>query len=421
VESAQASRPPVQKLVDRVAAVFVPVVLVIGGITFFFWYLWLPEDALMTALVRLVAVLVIACPCAMGLATPTAIVVGTGRGAELGILFRSGLALERAQRLDTVVLDKTGTLTQGRPSVTDIVVASSSEEEDVLRLAGSLERGSEHPLATAIVKYVESRLGDVQDPDEMISVEGRGVRGRVGGQEVLVGGEELLRQNGIDLDDLASDAKRLAAEARTLVYVAFDGELKGILGLLDIVREEAVEAVQELQRMSLSVALVTGDHESTARVIGREVGIDELRAEVRPLQKAEYVAQLQREAMHVAMVGDGINDAPALARADVGIAMGSGTDVAMETADVTLMRGDLRGVPQAIRLSRRTMRTIRENLFWAFGYNVVLIPVAAGVLYPFVWLPDVLRELHPILAALAMAFSSVSVVTNSLRLKRASL
>jgi Cu+-exporting ATPase len=419
VEQAQASKAPIQRLADRVAAVFVPAVITIALVTFGIWYFLVPAADFTTALVRLVAVLVIACPCAMGLATPTAVMVGTGKGAEHGILFRNSGALERAHQLTAIVLDKTGTLTAGAPKVTDIHVVAGVSKERALALAASAERGSEHPLGESIVLAANSEGLELSKPDEFESLTGRGVRASIQGQDVLIGNQHLMEEASVTLNGLAEHAERLQAEAKTAMWLAVDGQAQGVIAVADTLKEGSIEAVESLHQMGLKVAMITGDNQATADAIAAAVGIDIVFAEVQPGDKAEYVSRLQQEGQVVGMVGDGINDAPALAQADVGLAIGTGTDVAMETADVTLMRGDLRSVPQALRLSRATIRTIKQNLFWAFGYNSVLIPIAAGALYPLTSLPVFLRQLHPILAALAMAFSSVSVVTNSLRLKRA--
>jgi Cu+-exporting ATPase len=415
VEDAQASKAPIQRLADQVAAVFVPAVIVAALATFLVWMFLAPDADFTAALIRLVAVLVIACPCAMGLATPTAIMVGTGRGAERGILFKNSEALEKAHRLTAVVLDKTGTITRGEPDVTDII---AQQQADVLRLAASAERGSEHPLGAAIVRAAQAQGLALAEPQAFSAMAGRGIRAEVEGRQVLVGSLTMMREQGVALNGLAGDAERLQNEAKTAMWVAVDGEAAGVIAVADTIKEGSREAIATLKRMGLHVAMITGDNEATARAIAAEAGVDEVFAEVLPGEKAAYVRRLQEQRYVVAMIGDGINDAPALAQADVGVAIGTGTDVAMETADVTLMRGDLRSAPEALRLSRATINTIRENLFWAFGYNTILIPVAAGVLYPFAWAPDILRQLHPILAAFAMAFSSVSVVTNSLRLRR---
>ncbi len=415
VREAQGSKAPIQRLADRVAGVFVPVVIGVALLTFAVW--WGVGGDFTAAMIRLVAVLVIACPCALGLATPTAIMVGTGRGAEMGILFKNSAALETAHRLEVVVLDKTGTLTKGRPEVTDVVVSDAGHPETLLRWAASAERGSEHPLGEAVVAEAEARAVPLADPEEFEAIPGRGVRATVEGRRVLVGKPEWVEGEGVGLDGLVGEVERLRGLARTVVAVAVDGEAAGLLGIADALKEGSVEAVAELHRLGLEVVMLTGDNRRTAEAIARQVGIDRVVAGVLPADKAEEVGRLQEGGRLVAMVGDGINDAPALARADVGIALGTGTDVAMETADVTLMRGDLRSVPRALALSRATMRVIKQNLFWAFFYNVILIPVAAGVLYPFPVVPEILRQLHPVLAAFAMATSSVTVVTNSLRLR----
>jgi Cu+-exporting ATPase len=417
VQQAQGSRAPIQALADRVAAVFVPAVLGIALVTFVVW--WGVVGAGFTpALIRTVAVLVIACPCALGLATPTALMVGTGKGAENGILFRDASALERARELVTVVLDKTGTITRGEPAVLDVrsTAAGGLSEADLLGLAAGAERGSEHPLGMAVVSEALRRGLALPSDAETAADAGRGIRARVDGRVVLVGSRRYLEESGVDPAPADEHASVQEEAARTALYVAVDGIAAGVLGLADTVKDGAAEAVAALRAAGLRVVMVTGDHARTAEAIARMVGIDEVRAQVLPEEKARVVEELRADGP-VAMVGDGINDAPALATADVGIAMGGGTDVAMEAADVTLMQGDLRLVPRALRLSRATLRTIRQNLAWAFGYNVVLIPLAAGVLYPFAGLPGMMRQLHPILAALAMALSSVSVVANSLRLR----
>ena len=439
VEEAQASKAPIQRLADQVAAVFVPAVIAVAIITFLVWYFVMPgvtpdlvgDQPFVHALIRLVAVLVIACPCAMGLATPTAVMVGTGRGAEMGILFKNSAALERAHKLTAIVLDKTGTITKGEPTVTDVVVArvpvlagagngspAPLSEDEVLRLAASAERGSEHPLGEAIVRAAEERGIALAEPQGFSSLSGRGIQAEIEGHRVLIGNRRLMEEQSVHLNGLTAEAERLQNEAKTAMWLALDGQAVGVIAVADTIKEGSKEAIEEMHRLGLYVAMITGDNQATAEAIAREVGVDAVFAEVLPADKALHVQKLQEQGHIVGMVGDGINDAPALAQADVGIAIGTGTDVAMETADVTLMRGDLRAVPQALRLSRVTIRTIKENLFWAFGYNTILIPVAAGVLAPFEWAPPILRELHPILAAFAMAFSSVSVVTNSLRLRR---
>jgi P-type Cu+ transporter len=392
------------------------VVIVLATLTFFVWLVFGPEPAFTLALLNFVAVLIIACPCAMGLATPTSIMVGTGRGAERGILVKGGEALEEAHRLTTVVLDKTGTLTKGEPRLTDVVPANDLSEKELLRLAASAERGSEHPLGEAIVAGAWD-LG-LAEPENFDAPTGRGVRATVEGRSVLVGSRKLMDEYGVSEDGLSPELERLSGEGKTPVLVAVDGEPAGILAVADTVRGESREAVDALGAMGLEVAMITGDNERTAVAVARELGIGRVLAEVLPDQKSGEVKKLQAEGEVVAMVGDGINDAPALAQADVGIAIGTGTDVAMEAADLTLISGDVRGVGRAIRLSRATIRNIRQNLFWAFAYNVVLIPVAAGALYPFF---GEAGFLNPVFAAAAMALSSVTVVSNALRLRRARL
>ncbi len=426
VEEAQGSKAPIQRLADLVASVFVPVVLLIAASDFVIWTLVGPEGAVIYATLNAVAVLIIACPCALGLATPTAIMVGTGKGAEHGVLIRGGEALETAQKLQTVVFDKTGTITEGRPRVTDLVSAGVAEDE-LLRLAASAERGSEHPLAEAVLNAAKERGLNLADVSEFEAIPGRGISATVEGRTVVIGTRRLMDERAIDLGELAGRGSDITGEAKTAVYVVIDGRPAGVIAIADTVKEGAIEAVESLRKAGIQVVLLTGDNQSTAQAIARQVGIAEVLAEVLPDQKVEKVRELQAQGRTVAMVGDGINDAPALAQADVGIAIGTGADVAMEASDVTLMRGDPRGVVTAIALSKATMRTIRQNLFWAFFYNVLLIPVAAGVLYPFFkdgGVPDALEFilgrygfLNPMLAGAAMAFSSVSVMTNSLRLR----
>lgn len=424
VEQAQGSKAPIQRLVDRISAYFVPAVIGIALFTFVLW--WVVGGEFVPALTRLVAVLVIACPCAMGLATPTSIMVGVGKGAENGILFKNSAALEQAHKLTAIVLDKTGTITKGMPSVTDIVVSDHARNGQAngdywLRLAASAERGSEHPLGAAIVSSAQDKGLSLSEPAGFEGIAGHGIAATVDGHLVLVGNLRLMERENVLLNGLGPKASQLQNEAKTAMWLAVDGQASAVIGVADTIKDGSREAVEALHRLGLTVVMMTGDNQATAEAIAGEVGIDRVFAEVLPGDKANYVKQLQDEGYQVAMVGDGINDAPALAQADVGIAIGTGTDVAMEAADVTLMRGDLRSVPQAIKLSKATMRNIRENLFWAFGYNVALIPIAAGILAPFDWAPDFLRQLNPILAAAAMAFSSISVVTNSLRLKRVKL
>ncbi len=405
VEEAQGSKAPIQKLADQVSSVFVPVVIGIAAITFLGW-LVIGGQGFTVALINMVAVLVIACPCALGLATPTAIMVGTGKGAERGLLFKSSEALERAGQIRVVVLDKTGTITKGRPTVTDIVLNGSRlTEAEVLRLAASAEKGSEHPLAEAIVAAATERGLNVGPLAGFQAIAGQGITAQVDGREVLVGNLRMMEARGLSLNGLETEVIRLQAEAKTAMIAAVDGEVAGIIAVADSIKEGSVEAIAELHKMGLEVIMLTGDNQKTAEAIGQAAGVDRVIAEVLPGDKSAVIKQLQKAGQVVAMVGDGVNDAPALAQADVGIAIGTGTDVAMAAAPVTLMSGDLRGVPRAIALSRRTMRTIKQNLFWAFFYNVILIPAAA------------LGFLVPILAAGAMAFSSIFVVTNSLRLR----
>jgi Cu+-exporting ATPase len=422
VREAQGSRAPIQALADRVAAVFVPVVIAAALVTFAIW--WLAVGAPLTdSVIRLVAVLVIACPCALGLATPTAVMAGTGRAARRGVLFRTSEALERARDVGVVVLDKTGTITRGEPAV-QAVAASEGEEGALLRAAASAERRSEHPIAVAIVDEARARALDLSEPGSFEAFPGRGIEAHVDGRPVLVGTRALIASR-LDAEQVRSweaRAQEMEKRALTVVWVAGGTEVLGLVGVADAVKAGSREAITALREAGLRVVMLTGDSWNVAEQIAVSVGIDEVRAEVLPADKAAAVAELRdASGVPVAMVGDGINDAPALARADVGIAIGTGTDVAMETADVVLMRGDLRAVPEALALSRRTMKTIEQNLFWAFFYNSALIPVAAGALYSLTFLPMMLRALHPILAALAMAFSSVSVVFNSLRLRRVPL
>jgi Cu+-exporting ATPase len=416
VAEAQGSRAPIQRLADRVAAVFVPIVLVIAAATFAGWALLGPSPSLLYALTNAVAVLVIACPCAMGLATPTAIMVGTGKGAEHGVLIKSAGALEHLHRVQVVVFDKTGTLTVGRPRVTDVVPAPGVSEEDVLALAAAAEQGSEHPLGDAIAGAAKERGLPLPPVAEFVSVPGQGIDAMGPDGRVLLGNRLLMDERGIAVTALEGHATALAQDAKTVVYAAVAGRLLGLIAAADVLKPDAAPAIASLRARGLEVLMLTGDRRATAEAIARQAGVDRVIAEVLPEDKARAMDALRGAeggSRLVAMVGDGINDAPALAQADVGIAMGSGTDVAIEAADVTLMRGSVSGVVVAYDLSRRTIRIIKENLVWAFGYNVILIPVAAGLLYP---LCGVL--LSPILAGAAMAFSSVSVVMNSLRLKR---
>ena len=418
VQEVQGSKAPVQRLADQVAGIFVPIVIILAVLTFLVWWTLVGAD-FSVALVRLVAVLVIACPCALGLATPTAVMVGTGRGARLGILFRSSEALQRARQLEIVVFDKTGTLTRGEPEIQSVITLASDEAE-LLRLAGSAELMSEHPLGEAVLREARRRSLNLTKPDSFRAIPGQGVQAMIGGAEVLVGNQVLMANRDIDLAALESAMEIIVAGAATPLWVAIDGQARGVLGAADTLKEGSADAVRDLRDRGLHVIMLTGDQTATAEAIAARIGIHEVRAEILPHQKRDVIRELQADHV-VAMVGDGINDAPALAQADVGIAIGTGTDVAIEAADVTLMGGDPRSVVTALALSRATIRTIEQNLFWAFFYNMVLIPVAAGALYSATFLPMILRSLHPILAALAMALSSVTVVWNSLRLRRADL
>ncbi|MGB3717377.1 MAG: heavy metal translocating P-type ATPase, partial [Candidatus Promineifilaceae bacterium] len=399
VEQAQGSKAPIQRVVDQVAAYFVPAVIIIAVATFIVWYAVTGD--FVAALLRLVAVLVIACPCAMGLATPTSIMVGVGKGAEYGILFKNSAALEQAHKLTAIVLDKTGTITKGEPAVTDVVASNgvSVSREELLRLAASAERGSEHPLGEAIVRSAQEKGLALSNPIAFTGIAGHGIAAEVDGYQVLVGNLRLMEREEVNLNGLGSKAEHLQNQAKTAMWLAVDGQASAIIGVADTIKEGSAESIATIREMGLTVAMMTGDNQATAEAIATEVGLDRVFAEVLPGEKASYVAKLQDEGYVVGMVGDGINDAPALAQADVGMAIGTGTDVAMEAADVTLMRGDLRTVPQAIKLSKATMRNIHQNLAWAFGYNIALIPIAAGILAPFEWAPDFLRQLSPILAA----------------------
>ena len=423
MRDAQGSRAPIQALADRISGVFVPIVISIAIATFATWFVLADAAPAVRAFAAAVTVLIIACPCAMGLAVPTAVMVATGRGAVAGVLIKGGEALQRAGEVGVVVLDKTGTVTEGRPTVTDLVrphVASTghaaTSDDELLRLVATMEKRSEHPLADAIVQYARGRGLALGDAESFESLTGRGAIGVVGGVALAIGNAALMAEYAIDIAPLAADADRLAGEGKTPMYVAADGRLAGLVAVADPIKPTTREAIRRFRAMGLDVVMLTGDNVRTANAIARAAGIDRVVAGVMPAGKVAEVKRLQSEGQVVAMVGDGINDAPALAQADVGIAIGTGTDIAMEAADVVLMRGDLRSAADAIQLSRRTMRTMRQNLFWAFIYNVIGIPVAAGVLYPATGL-----LLSPILARAAMAFSSVSVVTNSLRLRRARL
>ena len=427
VEEAQGSKAPIQRLVDVIASYFVPAVIVIAIVTFVIWYFVGPDPALTFAFLNFVAVLVIACPCALGLATPTAIMVGTGKGAEHGILIRNGEALERAHQINTVLLDKTGTLTRGEPVVTDVVAAPFSSPEEVLRLAASAEHSSEHPLGEAVVKAALEKKLELSPSSDFNAIPGQGVETSVESKKLFLGNLKLMEERGLSLNGLEKKAAEFLEQGKTVMFLGWDSQVAGIIALADTLKPGAKEALQALCKMGIETAMLTGDNRRTAEAIAHEAGIDRVLAEVLPEHKAREVKKLQEEGKVVAMVGDGINDAPALAQADVGIAIGTGTDVAMETGDITLISGDLMGVVTAISLSKRTMRTIKQNLFWAFAYNTALIPIAAGVLYLVfgnIGVPSGLRFvlgeygfLNPILAAAAMAASSITVVSNSLRLR----
>jgi len=412
VQEAQAGKPPIQRLADRIAGVFVPMVIGIAVLTFILWLVFGPSPTLNYAFVAAVSVLVIACPCAMGLATPTAIMVGTGRGAEMGVLFRRGAALETLAKVDVVALDKTGTLTKGRPELTDLTTFGHREEE-VLTWVAAAEEQSEHPIAQAVVEAARQRGLEWTRPDSFQAEPGYGLQAEIEGRKIQVGADRYMSKLGIDLTAAGDLGRKLAEEAKTPLYASVDGELAAVLAVADSLKEGSVEAVRALQKSGIEVAMVTGDNASTAQAMARRAGIDRVLAEVLPGQKAEEVKRLQAEGNRVAFVGDGINDAPALAQADVGLAIGTGTDIAIEAGDVILMSGDLRSVVNAVALAKSTFRTIFGNFFWAYGYNVALIPLAAGVLYP--WMGVLLS---PMLAAAAMSMSSIFVVTNSLRLRR---
>jgi Cu+-exporting ATPase len=421
VQEAQGSKAPIQALADRVAAVFVPAVIGIALVVFVLW--WIATGDFVPAMIRLVAVLVIACPCALGLATPTAIMAGTGKGAENGILFKNGAALEMATKLDTIVLDKTGTITLGKPTVSDVVAfdAVASDENRLLEMSAAVERGSEHPVGKAIVRAAHSRGIALEEPAEFKATGGMGVQALVHDRSVKVGKPKWFEEQSIDLRPAQDYIRTLQSQGKTVMMVVSDKVLCGLIAVSDALKPESKSAIAALHREKLKVVMLTGDNPETARSIAEQVGIDEVVSEVKPDEKSTKVKALQVEGRRVGMVGDGINDAPALAQADVGLAIGTGTDVAIETADVILSSGSLTGVPRTIAISRATMRTIKENLFWAFGYNIILIPIAAGILNPIDSLPHFLRQLHPIMAALAMAFSSISVVSNSLRLYKAKI
>jgi P-type Cu+ transporter len=409
VEEAQGSKAPIQRLADKISGIFVPIVVSIALITFFIWYLWIAPGEFAEALEKLIAVLVIACPCALGLATPTSIMAGSGRAAEYGILFKGGEHLEAAHKITTVVLDKTGTITNGKPVLTDVIVESKMEEGEFLRLVGSAEKPSEHPLAQAIVSGIKEKNISLMDPVEFKAIPGYGIKAVVNNQEILIGTRKLMNKNKVDIDRALMKMERLENSGKTAMLVAIDKQYAGIVAVADTIKETSKQAVQRLKEMGIEVMMVTGDNERTAKAIAEQVGIEHVEAEVLPEGKAEVVKKFQQQGKKVAMVGDGINDAPALATADIGMAIGTGTDVAMEAADITLMRGDLNSIADAIFMSRKTIQNIKQNLFWAFAYNTLGIPIAAA------------GFLAPWLAGAAMAFSSVSVVLNALRLQRVKL
>lgn len=413
VQQAQSSKAPIQRVVDKVAGYFTPAVMILAILAFVIWYDFGPEPNLIYALIVFVTTLVIACPCALGLATPISLMVGVGKGAENGILIRSGEALETAQKLDAIVLDKTGTITEGSPSLTNVVPHGNFGENDIVRYAASVEKGSEHPLGEAIIKGATSRSLSLSDPKDFNAIPGHGVEATVVGKRILLGNLKLMRDRKIDLGDLEKRSQELADNGKTPMFVSVDNRAAGIVAVADTVKPDSKEAIARLKSMGLEVVMMTGDNKRTANAIARQVGVDRVLAEVLPEDKALNVQKLQSEGKLVAMVGDGINDAPALAQADIGLAIGSGTDVAIEASDITLIKGSLRGVVLAIQLSKATMRNIRENLFGAFFYNALGIPIAAGILYPFFGL-----LLSPMIAGAAMAFSSVTVVTNANRLRR---
>jgi Cu+-exporting ATPase len=414
VAEAQRSRAPIQKLADQVSGWFVPAVIGIAALTFAVWALVGPQPRLVYAIVNAVAVLIIACPCALGLATPMSVMVAAGKGATAGVLFRNAEAIEVLRQVDTLVVDKTGTLTRGRPELSAVVAAEGFEENELLRLAASVERASEHPLAAAIIAGAEGRGIDVRAATGFASITGKGVRGVVDGKRVALGNRALLADLGIDAGELVERAEGMRADGQTVMFVAVEGKAAGLVGVADPIKETTPDAIRELHAAGLRIVMLTGDSETTARAVAAKLGIDDVIAEVLPDQKAEAIRRLQQQGRVVAMAGDGINDAPALAQAEVGIAMGTGTDVAMEAAGVTLVQGDLRGIVRARRLSQATMANIRQNLFFAFVYNALGVPIAAGVLYPFFGV-----LLSPMIAAAAMSFSSVSVIANALRLRRA--
>ncbi|HEY0349441.1 MAG TPA: copper-translocating P-type ATPase, partial [Pyrinomonadaceae bacterium] len=416
VAEAQRSRAPIQKLADVVSGYFVPAVILIAIVTFMVWATIGPEPRMAYAIINAVAVLIIACPCALGLATPMSIMVATGKGAQAGVLFRNAEAIEVLREIDTLVVDKTGTLTEGKPKLVTLAPSAGFNEKELLRFAASLERGSEHPLAAAIVGGAAERRIEITKAELFESITGKGVKGRIAGRSVGLGNGALLEELGIDPDSQATDAEQFRADGQTVMFVTVDGKVAGLIGVADPIKQSTPEAIQQLHENRIRIVMLTGDSRTTAQAVAKKLNINEVVAEVLPNQKAEIIKRFQNEGRKVAMAGDGINDAPALAQAQVGIAMGTGADVAMQSGGVTLVKGDLRGIVRAIRLSRATMRNTKQNLFFAFVYNSVGVPIAAGVLYPFVGI-----LLSPMIAAAAMSFSSVSVIANALRLRRVRL
>ena len=413
VQDAQMSKAPIQRLADKISGIFVPIVILIGVITFLTWYIFGPEPRLTYAVLNFVAVLIIACPCALGLATPTAIMVGTGLGAQNGILIKNGESLETAYKLNTIVLDKTGTITKGKPEVSDIAALNEELKDEVLKTAASVEKISEHPLGEAIVKFAEEKNIILFEPEEFVSITGKGIKAEFDGKKIVIGNEKLMREENISIDEFDYKVEEFLKKGKTLVYVSSDNKLLGIIALWDAIKENSKESVSALKDLNMDVIMITGDNKLTAESIAKELLISKVIAEVLPERKSEEVRRLRSKGDVVAMVGDGINDAPALAEADIGIAIGTGTDVAIESSDITLVKGDLMDVVRAVKLSKKTMRIIKQNLFWAFIYNILGIPIAGGILFPFFGI-----LLNPVIASAAMSFSSVSVVLNSLRLKR---
>jgi len=416
VASAQRSRAPIQALADKVSGYFVPAVVLVAILSFIAWYMFGPEPRLAYAMVAAVTVLIIACPCALGLATPISIMVATGRGAQAGVLVRNAAALERLAAVDTLIADKTGTLTEGKPALTGVEATQGFQPDEVLRIAASLEAGSEHPLATAILRGAEQKALKPAKVEEFEAITGQGVKGRIDGQIAGLGNARLMESFGIDVSPLAKVADARRRQGETVMYLAVEGKLAGLVSVADPIKPSAAEAIAKLHSLGLRIIMATGDNETTAKAVAARLGIDEIRAGLRPEDKLTLIAEEQQKGHVVAMAGDGINDAPALAKADVGIAMGTGADVAMESAGLTLLKGDLRGVVRGVKLARATMRNIKQNLFFAFVYNALGVPIAAGVLYPFFGI-----LLSPIIAATAMSLSSVSVVGNALRLRNIDL